>query len=92
MQHIITGENVEQACKDVEVRLALLTKPKLFFGKKSVEISYDKEFESMCLVLSHNIQVNPYKMTVLQFYNAFEYLKKLAESNKRAAKAIRKKH
>lgn len=86
LKHIITGEDVEQACKEIEIRLAILIKPRIFSGKRSAEIAYDKQFEEMCLVLSQNLQVQPQRMTVLQFYNAFEYLKKQAKKNKRNAK------
>ena len=82
LQEIISGEDMDQYRKAIEARLALLSKPRIFWGAKSVEIEYDKQFEEMCLILSHNLQVNPYSMTVLQFYNAFDYLKKLTARNK----------
>lgn len=82
LKHIITGADVTDSCNEIETRLALLAKPRIFWGSKSVEISYDKQFEEMCLILSHNIQVQPQNMTVLQFYNAFEYLKKTLKKNK----------
>ena len=87
LKHIITGEDVTQACREIETRLALLIKPRLFSGKNSAEITYDKQFEETCLVLSQNLQVQPQDMTVLQFYNAFEYLKKEAKKRTRRNKA-----
>lgn len=83
LKHIITGEDVTQACEEIEIRLAMLIKPRIFFGKKSEEIAYDKLFEEMCLILSQNLQVQTQNMTVLQFYNAFEYLKKQMKKRKR---------
>lgn len=83
LKHIITGEDVTQACEEVEIRLAMLIKPRIFSGKKSAEIAYDKQFEEMCLILSQNLQVQTQNMTVLQFYNAFEYLKKQMKKRKR---------
>lgn len=82
LKHIITGTDVHLACKEIEIRLALLIRPRLFSGAKSAEICYDKEFEEMCLILTQNLQVQPKNMTVLQFYNAFEYLKKEAKKRK----------
>lgn len=82
LQEIISGEDMEKKRKEVETHLALLSKPRIFWGVKSVEIEYDKQYEEMSLVLAHNLQVNPYTMTVLQFYNAFDYLKKLTARNK----------
>lgn len=82
LEEIISGESKEESIKAIETRLVLLAKPRIFSGAKSVEIEYDKQFEEMCLVLAHNLQVQPYTMTVLQFYNAFDYLKKLSARHK----------
>ena len=85
LENIISGKDVKQACDNIEIRLAMLTKPRIFSGKKSAEIAYDKQFEEMCLILSQNLQVDTKSMTVLQFYNAFEYLKKDMKRRKRNA-------
>lgn len=89
LKHIITDESVSVECEEIEIRLSLLAKPRLFSGKNGAEVRYDKQFEEMCLILSQNLQVRPSDMTVLQFYNAFEYLKKLSEKRK---KSIKLKH
>lgn len=86
LDHIITGADVRSRCKQIETKLAMLMRPQLFSGKKSAEISYDKQFEEMCLVLSHNLNVDTRGMNVLQFYNAFEYLKKQAGKQRIKAK------
>lgn len=82
LKHLLTGEDISLASEDIEIRLAILTKPRIFSGKKSVEIAYDKQFEEMCLILSQNLQIHTQDMTVLQFYNAFEYLQKQAKKIK----------
>lgn len=82
LKRITTGEDTDADIENIEARLAMLAKPKIFSGKRSVEISYDKEFEEMCLVLAQNIQGDPHQMTVLQFYNAFDYLKKQTKRKK----------
>lgn len=82
LQHLLTGEDISSASEDIEIRLAILMKPRIFSGKKSVEIAYDKQFEEMCLILSQNLQIHTQDMTVLQFYNAFEYLQKQAKKMK----------
>lgn len=87
LKHIITGEDVTKVCSEVEARMALLLKPRLFSGQKSAEIVYEKQFEEMCLILSQNLQVQPHEMTVLQFYNAFDYLKKEAKKKAKRNKA-----
>lgn len=82
LDRIITGAEVTEACNEIENRLAMLVRPRIFSGPKSQEIAYDKQFEDMCLVLANNLQIDPYKMTVMQFYNAFDYLKKLAKQKR----------
>lgn len=82
LESIATGLDTSKAIEEIEARLALLAKPRLFSGENSTEITYDKQFEEMCLILAHNIQAQPQTMTVLQFYNAFEYLKKIMKRNK----------
>lgn len=82
LKHIISGDDVSSKCEKLETQLALLAKPRIFWGRNSVEISYDKQFEEMCLILAHNVQVNPKEMSVMQFYNAFDYIKKIAKKNK----------
>lgn len=67
----------------VEEFLVNLAKPKVFSGAKSVEIAYDKQFEEMCLYLKKETGVDAESMNVLQFYNAFEYIKKLNKPNKK---------
>ena len=59
LEEIISGESMDESCKNIENRLALLSKPRIFSGAKSVEIEYDKQYEEMCLVLAHNLQVQP---------------------------------
>lgn len=78
----IRGADVDESLAEIEERLALLAKPKVFSGRRSVEIAYDKEFEEMCLILSQSVQSDPHTMTVLQFYNAFDYLKKQIKRKK----------
>lgn len=53
-----------------------MAKPKSFSGKASAEIQYDKQFDEMCLHLSHELNLDISKTTVFRFYNSFEYLKK----------------
>ena len=47
-----------------------------------VEIQYDKQFENMCLMLSQHLHVNSKSFTVLEYYNAFEYIKEQAKKSK----------
>lgn len=73
----IIRENDNKAkIEEIDDFLLTLAKPKIFSGKESAEIKYDKQFEKMCLYIQQETLSDPDKMTVLQFYNAFEYIKK----------------
>ena len=54
--------------------------PKPFIGSESVEIKYDKQFESTCLLIAQKTNMDAKKMTVLQFYNAIDNIKSQAEA------------
>lgn len=83
---IITGEDKQSEIEEITNLLLTFAKPSIFFGPDSLEIQYDKQFESMCLMLSQKLNVKPKTFTVLEYYNAFEYLKEQAKpgNNKKA--------
>ena len=67
---------------------ALITysNPKLFTGSDGVEIQFDRQFENLCLVLSEQLHVEPKKYSVLEFYNAFDFVKERAKQAEKAQK------
>lgn len=67
-----------------------LNKPKIFTGVNSVEIKYDKQFENACLFISQKTNTDAKKMTVLQFYNALNTLKKQVEAESKSLKKHKK--
>lgn len=78
---IIKGDESDKRAEIDHITTLLLTytKPKSFTGSESVEIRHDRQFENMCLILSQNLHVDPKKFTVLEYYNAFEYIKEQAK-------------
>lgn len=56
-----------------------LYNPKSFSGNTSVEIAYDKQFENACIIIAQKLNLNAKNMSVLQFYNALDNIKKQAE-------------
>lgn len=60
--------------------------PKVFTGSKSVEIKYDKQFESTCLLIAQKTNTDAKKMTVLQFYNAVDNIKRQTEAETKRVK------
>lgn len=67
--------------------LVMFTKPKNFVGAESMEIAYDKHFEDMCLVMAQNLNKDPKKFNVMEFYNAYHYIKDQQKRQKRQNKA-----
>lgn len=67
---------------------ALITysNPKLFTGSDGVEIQFDRQFENLCLVLSEQLHVKPKEYSVLEFYNAFDFVKERAKQAEKAQK------
>ena len=89
LESIINGlDKHEQICA-IDELLFQVNSPRLFAGKESVEIKYDKQFESTCLLIMQKTGADAKKMTVLQFYNALELIKQQAE---RESKGLRKKN
>ena len=86
---IIDGDTKERAERVEQLTDTLLTfsKPKQFTGKDSIEIGYDKQFENMCLIISQNLHTDAKKMTVLEYYNAYQYIEKQTKEQKRQNKA-----
>lgn len=65
--------------------------PKAFMGSESVEVKYDKQFESTCLLIAQKTNLDAKKMTVLQFYNAVDNIKKQVEAENKSLKQTKRK-
>ena len=86
---IVAGEPNPGTTEIVEkLTTALITysHPKLFTGSDGVEIQFDRQFENLCLVLSEQLHVKPKDYSVLEFYNAFDFVKERAKQAERAQK------
>lgn len=86
---IAAGVEDPEGAESVEkLTTALITysHPKVFSGPGSEEIVFDRNFEDLCLVLSEQLHVEPKKYTVLEFYNAFDFVKKRAKQAETAQK------
>lgn len=90
LQTIIDGGSKperEKEIDDITAELITYFNPKSFSGSDSVEIEQDKQFEKMCLMLSQHLHADPKNMSVLAYYNAFEYIKEMVKYLKRRNKA-----
>ena len=89
LQNIIDGVAHPDETPEVEkLTTALMTysNPRTFAGADSLEIQFDRQFENLCLVLSERLHVRPKEYTVLEFYNAFDFVKERARQAETAQK------
>ena len=83
-------DNTEQI-ELIDTMMLNMHTPKVFIGSESVEIKYDKQFESTCLLIAQKTNMDARKMTVLQFYNAIDNIKAQAEAEAKSLKKHKKK-
>lgn len=89
LKNIMAGVTVPDGTKDVDditTELITYTRPQIFSGTESIEIKFDRQFENLCLMLSGQLNVKPKEYSVMEFYNAFEFLKEKAKNGEKAAK------
>lgn len=71
---------------ELEQQLLTFDEPHKFTGSDGEEVRYDREFESMSLAMSRELHKDVKGMTVMEYYNAYEFLRQEAMKAKRAAK------
>ena len=86
LDSIINDNDNSEKIEDLDRLLINMSSPKTFIGSESVEIKYDKQFESMCLLIAQKVGLDAKKMTVLQFYNAIDTIKKQIEAESKQVK------
>lgn len=59
----------------LESELLLLNKPKQFNSDLNTEVEYDKEFNRSILLIQDSINADGHLMSVMQFYNALDYIR-----------------
>lgn len=92
LANIIAGVKNPDATPEIEkLTTALITysNPKSFAGSDGVEIQFDRQFENLCLVLSEQLHVKPKEYSVLEFYNAFDFVKERAKQAEKAQKRVK---
>lgn len=86
---IIRGEDKPGETAEVDkLTTALITysKPQMFSGSEGVEVTFDRQFEDLCLVLSEQVHVSSKRLTVLEFYNAFDFVRERARQAEKGRK------
>lgn len=91
LDSVINGSDTTKEVEAIDDKMLSKYKPGCFEGSKSDEIKYDKQFENMCLVISQKLNADAKRMTVLQFYNAADMVKRQAEAEAKSYKPIKRK-
>lgn len=75
LDSLIDGKDRGEDIIQVEDELLLLNKPKQFNSEINTEVEYDKDFNRSILLIQDTIKADGHKMSVMQFYNALDYIK-----------------
>lgn len=85
---IINGsdEIKQSSIERLTLELLLYNKPRAFAGEENMEVAYDKQFENMCIMMSQHLNVDAKGYTVMEYYNAYEYIREQFRKQKTAKK------
>lgn len=86
LDSIIEGTDNSEQIEFIDTTMLSMHSPKQFIGSESIEVKYDKQFESTCLFIAQKTNLDAKKMTVLQFYNAVDNIKQQAEAESKKLK------
>lgn len=91
LDYIINGTDNSEQIEAIDTIMFNMHSPKPYIGSESVEIKYDKQFESTCLLIAQKTNTDAKKMTVLQFYNAVDNIKQQLEAESKSIKRHKRK-
>lgn len=86
LDSMINGTDNSEQIETIDIAMLNMHSPKSYIGSESVEIKYDKQFESTCLLIAQKTSMDAKKMTVLQFYNAVDNIKQQLEAESKSVK------
>lgn len=89
LNNIVAGVPNPDGTPEIEkltTELVTYSNPQSFSGPESAEIRFDRQFENLCLALSEQLHVKPKEYSVLEFYNAFDFLQERAKQAEKAQK------
>lgn len=90
LDSVINDTDNSKQIEAIDIMMLNMHTPKTYIGSESVEVKYDKQFESTCLLIAQKTSMDARKMTVLQFYNAIDNIKAQVEAEAKSLK--RNKH
>ena len=89
LDSIVNGTDTEDEVVALDKTAQDKYKPKTYTGSDSVEVKYDRNFESTCLLIIQKTGADAKRMTVLQFYNAVDNIKKQTEAEMKSLKRVK---
>lgn len=89
LKGIIEDKDYADKIADIDLSLLKSYKPGVFTGKDSFELKYDKQFESLCMLVGQKANLDAKQMTVLQFYTTVGNIKKQLDAEAKAYKRIK---
>ena len=91
LDSVINDTDNSEQIETIDMIMLNMHSPKSYIGSESVEIKYDKQFESTCLLIAQKTSMDAKKMTVLQFYNAVDNIKQQLEAESKSVKRHKRK-
>lgn len=91
LDSMINDTGNSEQIETIDTIMLNMHSPKSYIGSESVEIKYDKQFESTCLLIAQKTSMDAKKMTVLQFYNAVDNIKQQLEAESKSVKRHKRK-
>ena len=67
-------------------KMVLYYKPQVFTGHDGLEVKHEKDYETMCLSITKETGRDAKAMTVMEFYNAYEYLQEKVRKTQNKAR------
>lgn len=87
LDSIVNNNDNSDKIADIDEYMFRQFIPKIYIGTESVEIKYDKQFESACFLIAQKSSLDAKKMTVLQFYNTLDNIKAQMEAESKSYKS-----
>lgn len=86
---MVTDGETEELKAEVEKlreKMVLYYKPQVFTGHDGLEVKHEKDYETMCLSITKETGRDAKAMTVMEFYNAYEYLQEKVRKTQNKAR------
>ena len=84
---IVKDEDFRQQVDEIDWMMIQLSRPVSFSGVENAEIEHIRTFEQLSYMISTDSSLNPKLMTVIEFFNALETIKKKLKNGRKSNKS-----